>query len=225
MKYLEFEVKDMAISRKAGDKTAPISGSVNYYGVRFNFDEAFSEVPGVKAVEFFKNRRNIRVDLTDGACVIPNEFLCDKLPFEMRIISGNAVATPWAQVTVTESGVIHPEVPDEELPNNMSYVKSLTGDSTVAVIRKGDTGFEFSQNGEDWESGINGIPDVPKMPKNAKYVRRNGDWVQYEEPEPVQGLSGETVSVTELATDAELSAVIAKINEVIGALKVRGVTV
>lgn len=224
MQYLEFDVKDMKISKSASDKTTPISGSVNYYGMHFNFDEAFAAVPGAKSVEFYKNKRNIRVGLLDGACRIPNEMLADKAAFEIRVISGDIVGTPWISVGVTESGIIQSEIPEEESPENMSYVKTLTGDSMVALLRKGPTGLEYSQNGEDWESGVSGVPDVPKTPDGAAYLRKNGDWVVYEAPETVDGLTGTAEEVQELETDSELSAVIAKVNELIGCLKERGVT-
>lgn len=224
MKYLEYDVKNMTISRTAGDKAALVGGAVNYFGLHFNFDEEFAAISGVKSVEFFKNRKNIRVDLVDGACAIPNEILTEKTPFEMRIISGNVVATPWVQVAITESGAIYPEAPEENLPETMDYVKTLVGDEAVAMLRKGANGLEFSQDGSEWEIGISGIPDVPKTPKNATYVRKNGDWVQYEEPEAVEGFTGTAQEITELASDADSTTVIAKINEVIGALKTRGVT-
>ena len=223
MKYLEFEVKNMAISRAQGDKINPVSGSVNYFGVHFIFDEEFGLIPGTKSVEFYKNKKNIRRDLVDGGCVIPKEMLVDKTAFEIRVISGSEVATPWVTISVTESGSIQPDIPEEELPESLGYVKTQTGDSAVAMLRKGANGLEFSQNGEDWEGGVNGIPDVPKTPKDATYVRKNGDWVQFEAPEQVEGLTGTAVSVEELATDADLTAVVAKINEIIGALKDRGV--
>lgn len=224
MKYLEYDVKNMAISRTAADKTNLVSGAVNYFGLHFNFDEEFSTIAGTKSVEFYKNRKNTRVDLVDGACAIPNEILIDKTPFEIRVISGNMVATPWTSIQITESGAIQPETPDEELPETLDYVKTLAGEDAVVMLRKGNSGLEYSQNGEDWESGISGIPDVPKTPKDALYVRKNGDWVQYEEPNDVEGLTGAAQEIAELADDADLTAVIAKINEIIGALKARGVT-
>ena len=224
MKYLEFDVKDMTISRTTGDKTSLVSGAVNFFGVHFNFDEEFGGTAGTKAVEFFKNRNKVRMDLMDGACTVPNEMLADKSPFEMRVISGNMIATPWISVQVAESGMIQPDIPEDDLPETMDYVKTPVGDDTVAMFRKGESGLEFSQNGEDWESGINGIPDVPKTPKNATYVRKNGDWVIQETPEAVEGLSGTAVNVTELAADADLATAISKVNEIIGILAARGIT-
>ncbi len=221
MKFLEFDVSNMAISK--ADKTAFISGAVNYFGIHFNFDEEFQKVAGTKSAEFFKNRNRVRVDLVGDACAVPNEMLADKSSFEVRVISGNMVATPWLSVQVSESGTIQPEIPEEELPETMDYVKTPVGEDAVAMLRKGQSGLEFSQNGEDWESGISGIPDVPKTPKNATYVRKNGDWVQQEEPAQVEGLSGTAVNIAELSEDADMAAVGAQVNEIIGVLVDRGI--
>lgn len=225
MKYLEFDIKNMTITRTAGDKVTLVSGAVNYFGLHFNFDEEFEALTGLKYVEFYKNRRNIKKELINGSCVIPNEMLTDKTAFDVRAINGDMVATPWISVTVTESGTILPESPEEELPDTMSYVKSLIGDNSVALLRKGDAGLEFSPNGSDWESGVSGVPEVPKTPKNATYLRKNGDWVQYEVPETVEGMLGSATEIAELASDADSAAVIGKMNEIIGILKMRGVTV
>lgn len=187
MKCLEFDVNNMVITRTSGDKTALVSGAVNFFGIHFNFDEEFSALSGMKSVEFYKNRRNIHVELLNGACVIPNEMLADKAAFEMRVISGNMVATPWISVPITESGKIEPETPVEELPDALDYVKTLSDNTAVVMLRKGDTGLKFSQNGEVWESGMSRVPEVPKSPKNAAYLRKNGDWVLYETPETVEG--------------------------------------
>ena len=223
MKYLEFDVKNLLISRTAGDKTALISGAVGYFGLHFNFDEEFAALAGLKRVEFFKNRKTIVRDLVDEACAIPKEMLLDKAVFEIRAISGEMVATPWTSVAITESGAIQPEVPEEELPETMSYVKTPAGENTVAMLRNGDNGLEYSVNGEDFEPGINGIPDVPKTSDDKSYLRKNGDWVEYEVPETVEGLVGSTIEIAELATDADLAKVVAKVNELIGALSARGV--
>ena len=226
MKYLEYTVKNMAISSSQGNKTTIVSGAVNYFGLHFTFDEEFLAISGTKSVEFYKNRKNIRRDLVDGSCAIPNEVISDKAPFEIRVICGNVVATPWVTVSITESGAITPQEPEEDLPETLDYVKSLVGDEAVAMLRKGASGLEYSQNGEDWESGISGIPDVPKTPKDAMYLRKNGDWVQYETPETsdVEGLTGTAQDIAELASDADLSTVINKVNEIIGVLKYRGIT-
>ena len=78
MKYLEYSVKNMTISKDTSDKTVLISGAKNYFGLHFSFDDEFSALAGTKAVEFYKNRKTARVDLVDGACAIPNDFLTDK---------------------------------------------------------------------------------------------------------------------------------------------------
>lgn len=178
MKYLEFKVSNMAISRVAGDKTALISGAVNYFGLHFDFDEEFAAIPGAKAVEFYKNRNKIRVDLVDNACVIPNELLTDKQNFEIRVISGNTIGTKWESIGITESGVIMPEEPEEELPATMEYVKTFTGDEAAPLLRATTNGLEYSTNGEDWNSGVSGVPEVPSRPKDAIFGRKNGDWVR-----------------------------------------------
>lgn len=185
MKYLEFEVKNMTLGRKNGDKTAPISGAVNYFGVSVAFDEDFETIPGGKTVEFFKNKVTERRDLVDGKCSIPNEFLKDKDAFEMRVVSGRTVATPWVKIVVTESGPIAPEEPTEDAPENMEYVKTLSGDNAVPYLRAGTNGLEFSHTGEDddWEGALSGVPEVPSKPKGVKYMRVHGDWVPYDEPE------------------------------------------
>lgn len=185
MKYLEFEVKNMALTRKSSDKTAPISGSVNYFGVSVEFDSDFAEVPGGKSVEFFKNKATKKVDLVDGKCSIPNEILKDKDAFEMRVVSGCTVATPWVKISITESGPISPEEPEEEPVEGMEYVKTQSGDNAVPYLRAGTNGLEFSHTGneDEWEGALSGVPEVPAKPKGQKYMRVHGDWVPYEEPE------------------------------------------
>lgn len=178
MKYLEFKVSNMAISRVAGDKTALISGAVNYFGLHFDFDEEFAAIPGAKTVEFYKNRNKIRVDLVDNACAIPNELLTDKQAFEIRVASGNTIGTTWQSIGITESGVIMPEEPEEELPATMEYVKTFTGDEAAPLLRATTNGLEYSTNGEDWNSGVSGVPEVPSRPKDAIFGRTNGDWVR-----------------------------------------------
>lgn len=181
MKYIEFDVKNMTISRSGKDKTNPVSGSVNFYGVQFNFDEEFDAIPGAKAVEFYKGRNTIRRDLVDGRCLIPNDFLRDKTAFEMRVVNGSSVATPWVSVSITESGPIMPEEPEEEAPESMEYVKTLSGEESAPFLRITKKGLEYSQDGKKWQSGVSGVPEVPNDGK--KYVRVNGDWVEYVEPE------------------------------------------
>ena len=205
MKYLEFDVKNMAISRTAGDKTALISGAVNYFGVHFNFDEEFASIPGAKAVEFYKNRNKIRVDLVDGACSIPNELLTDKANFEMRVVSGNTIGTTGASVGITESGVILPETPEEEAPESMEYVKTYTGDQAAPLLRATTNGLEYSTNGEDWNSGVSGVPEVNASPKNAIWGRKWGDWVRIDKiidelKEQISAVTG-TNAIVEVKVD------------------------
>lgn len=178
MKYLEFDVKNMSITKSQKDKTPLISGAVNYFGLQFNFDEEFADIPGAKAVEFCKNRNNVRVDLIDGKCQLPNELLTDKGSFEMRVISGNTIGTKWITMTIEEGGVILPESPDEELPETMEYVKTYTGDEAAPLLRASTNGLEYSTDGVDWNSGVSGVPEVPTRPKDAVFGRTNGDWVR-----------------------------------------------
>lgn len=178
MKYINYDVKNMAISPSQGEKTKLISGAVNYFGLHFNFDDEFAEIPGGKAVEFFKNKQTRRVDLVENQCAIPNELLTDKANFEMRVVSGNTIGTTWLGVGITESGIIMPEEPEEELPESMEYVKTFTGDQSAPLLRASTNGLEYSQNGEDWNSGVSGVPEVPSRPKDAIFGRTNGDWVR-----------------------------------------------
>lgn len=168
----------MAISLAAGEKTKLISGAVNYFGLHFNFDDEFAEIPGAKAVEFFKNKQTRRVDLVDNQCAIPNELLTDKANFEMRVVSGNTIGTTWLGVGITESGIITPEEPEEEALSGMEYVKTASGENAAPYLRASTNGLEYSQNGEDWNSGVSGVPEVPTRPKDAIFGRTNGDWVR-----------------------------------------------
>lgn len=179
MKYLVFDVKNMAITKT--DKTNLISGAVGYFGLHFNFDDEFSEIPGAKAVEFIKKNNKERKDLVDGKCEIPNWILTDKDPFQMRVTCGNTIGTQWASVNITEGGIIMPEEPEEEAPSGMEYVKTQSGENAAPYLRAGTNGLEYSQNGEDWNSGVSGVPEVPNRPKGAAYLRKNGDWVNAEE--------------------------------------------
>lgn len=211
MKYLEFQVKNMAITRTPGDKTALISGAVNYFGLHFEFDEEFASIPGAKAVEFYKNRNKTRRDLVDGTCTIPNELLTDKQAFEIRVISGNTVGTQWQSVPITESGVIMPEEPEEELTETMEYVKTYTGDQAAPLLRASTNGLEYSTNGEDWNSGVSGVPEVPTRPKDAIFGRTNGDWVRIDKmiEEAKSGISEVKVDGTALApTDGSVNIVL-----------------
>ena len=200
LKYLEFDVKNMAISRTVGDKTTLISGAVNYFGVHFNFDEEFASIPGAKAVEFYKNRNKIRVDLVDNQCAIPNELLTDKANFEIRVVSGNTIGTTWLGVGITESGVIMPEEPEEEAPSGMEYVKTASGDEAVPYLREASNGLEYSKDGVDWNSGLDGVPEVPATPKGAIFGRANKDWVRIDKmidelKEQVSNLTGSNAIV------------------------------
>lgn len=181
MKFLEYEIKNMVIQRLSGDKTALISGAVNYFGFHFSFDEDFSSIPGVKSVEISKNRQSQRIDLVEGKCAIPNDLLKDKNAIEFRVLSGNTIATPWVSIGITESGIIMPQSPEEEPEVGMEYVKTYTGDNSAPMLRATTNGLEYSQDGENWISGVSGVPEVPSRPKNAAYLRKNGDWVDAEE--------------------------------------------
>ncbi len=213
MKYINYDVKNMAISPSQGEKTKLISGAVNYFGVHFNFDDEFSAIPGGKAVEFFKNKQTRRVDLVDGECAIPNELLTDKSNFEMRVISGNTIGTTWLSVGITESGVIMPEEPEEEAPSGMEYVKTASGENAAPYLRASTNGLEYSQNGEDWNSGVSGVPEVPTRPKDAIFGRTNGDWVRIDKmiEEAGVGISeikvdGTAIAPVDGSIDIDLSA-------------------
>lgn len=220
MKYLEYSVKNMTISKDTSDKTVLISGAKNYFGLHFSFDDEFSALAGTKAVEFYKNRKTARVDLVDGACAIPNDFLTDKNTFEIRVISGTMIATPWATVAITESGTILPDEPDVEPEAGTEYVKTASGDNAAPYLRAGTNGLEYSQDGEHWNNGVSGVPEVPVLPNDAKYVRKNGDWVVLTDDEL---LAGAATALTELDPSADLATVINKVNEIIGILKDRNI--
>ena len=198
MKYLEFDISNMAITKNSKDKTALISGAVSYFGLHFNFDEEFSDIPGGKAVEFIKKNNKDRKDLVDGKCEIPNWILTDKDTFSMRVTCGNTIGTQWAQVNITEGGIIMPEEP-EEAPSGMEYVKTASGENAAPYLRASTNGLEYSQNGEDWNSGVSGVPEVPSRPKGAAYLRKNGDWVNAEEYLAENG--GETNIINEVQVD------------------------
>lgn len=181
MKYLEFEVKNMAITRASGNTTALISGAVNYFGLHFTFDEEFSEIPGAKSVELSKNKQSRRIDLVDGMCAVPNDLLKDKNAIEFRVLSGNTIATPWTSIGITESGLIMPETPEEEAPSGTEFVKTYTGERAAPLLRSGTNGLEYSVDGENWNSGVSGVPEVPKTKDDYAYLRKNGDWVRADE--------------------------------------------
>lgn len=213
MKYLEFDVKNMSITRTTGDKTALISGAVSYFGLHFNFDEEFADIPGGKAVEFIKKNNKDRRDLVDGKCEIPNWILTDKDTFSMRVTCGNTIGTQWAQVNITEGGIIMPEEPEEEAPSGMEYVKTASGENAAPYLRASTNGLEYSQNGEDWNSGVSGVPEVPTRPKDAIFGRTNGDWVRIDKmiEEAGGGISevkvdGVALTPVDGAVDIDLSA-------------------
>lgn len=199
MKYLEFDISNMAITKNSKDKTALISGAVSYFGLHFNFDEEFADILGGKAVEFIKKNNKDRRDLVDGKCEIPNWILTDKDTFSMRVTCGNTIGTQWAQVNIAEGGIIMPEEPEEEAPSGMEYVKTASGENAAPYLRASTNGLEYSQNGEDWNSGVSGVPEVPSRPKGAAYLRKNGDWVNAEEYLAENG--GETNVINEVQVD------------------------
>lgn len=200
MKYLEFDISNMAITKNSKDKNSLISGSVNYFGLHFNFDEEFADIPGGKVVEFIKKNNKERKDLVDGKCQIPNWILADKDNFSMRVTCGSMIGTQWAQVSITEGGIIMPEEPEEEAPLGMEYVKTASGENAAPYLRASTNGLEYSQNGEDWNSGVSGVPEVPTRPKDAIFGRTNGDWVRIDKmidelKEQVSNLTGSNAIV------------------------------
>lgn len=213
MKYLEFDISNMAITKNSKDKTALISGAVSYFGLHFNFDEEFSDIPGGKAVEFIKKNNKDRRDLVEGKCEIPNWILTDKDNFSMRVTCGTTIGTQWTQVNITEGGIIMPEEPEEEAPSGMEYVKTASGENAAPYLRASTNGLEYSQNGEDWNSGVSGVPEVPTRPKDAIFGRTNGDWVRIDKmiEEAGGGISevkvnGVALTPVEGAVDIDLSA-------------------
>lgn len=199
MKYLEFDISNMAITKNSKDRSTLISGAVSYFGLHFNFDEEFADIPGGKSVEFMKKNNKDRRDLVDGKCEIPNWILTDKDNFSMRVTCGTTIGTQWAQVNITEGGIIMPEEPEEEAPSGMEYVKTASGENAAPYLRASTNGLEYSQNGEDWNSGVSGVPEVPSRPKGAVYLRKNGDWVNAEEYLAENG--GETNVINEVQVD------------------------
>lgn len=205
----------MAITKNSKDKTALISGAVGYFGLMFNFDEEFADIAGAKSVEFIKKNNKERKDLVDGKCEIPNWILTDKDPFQMRVTCGNTIGTQWASVNITESGIIMPEEPEEEAPSGMEYVKTQSGENAAPYLRASTNGLEYSQNGDDWNSGVSGVPEVPSRPKGAAYLRKNGDWVNAEEYLSENGgetnlidevkVNGTALPITDKAVNIDLS--------------------
>lgn len=240
MKYLEFDMANMSLRRAAGESTQLISGASNYFGVHINFDEEFEALPGVKYAEFFKGRNLLKVVLEDGYCAIPNDFLRDKTALEMRVISGNMVATPWLSLAITESGAILPETPGDEAPG-MEYVKSPDGEGAIRFLRIGEHGLEVSQDGKEWQgvpvdSGIKKIQvdgveleltdDAVNINLSA-YVKTEDAKKEYAaktDLEALHTLQGEAAPISALdSSETDTAAIAAKINDIIGLLKTRGI--
>lgn len=211
MKFIPTEVKNFAISKSDG--ILPISGSKNYFGLSFKFDSEFAEIGGSKVCEFFKGRNKVRADIIDGRCMIPNEFLEDKNYFEIRVLSGNTIATPWIPINIIESGTILPEEV-EELPAEYEYVKTLPGENAAPLIRDSEDGLQYSNDGINWKNALNGIPDAPKNSDGKVYVRAYGDWIEID-VDSVGGTSenaiekvlvnGSELEVTDKAVNIDLS--------------------
>lgn len=186
MHYVKFKTVGTTLSKS--DKMPIVSGSVNFYGIEVEFDEFWNDLAGTKTVQFYKNRNRIEHDLVDGRCILPNSFIEDRNPFEIRVCSGDSFATPWIQVVLSEGGPLFTDAPDEGLPEELSYVKTLKGEYAIALLRNGSTGLEYSINGVDWESAINGIPDVPRNTEDISYVRKRGDWVPLEKGNAISNI-------------------------------------
>lgn len=225
MKYVQVKVSNMTLIRNTSDKTVPISGSVGFFGVSVEMDDEFGNLSGTKSVEFFKNKHIAKAELIDGKCQIPNELLKDNKPFEIRVVNGTSIATPWLSIAISESGIITPEDAPDPAPESMEYVKTKGGDNAVPYLQASTNGLEFSKDGTTWEAGISGVPEVPAKPKDAKYLRKNGDWVLYEEPEMAEGLQGTAEVMTKIddPSGANIKDVGTKLNNLIDALVARGV--
>lgn len=186
MHYVKFKTVGTTLSKS--DKMPIVSGSMDFYGIEVIFDEFWINIPGTKQVEFYKNRRYEKLDLVEGISILPNEFIADKYPYEMRVSSGNMIATPWISVTLTEGGPLFTDKPDEEIPENLSFVKTPKGDQSISQLRAGTNGLEYSINGIDWESAINGIPDVPRNTDDISYLRKRGDWIPAEKGDAISNI-------------------------------------
>lgn len=186
MRYIKFKASEFSLTRD--DKTPIVSGSIDFYGIEIAFDEFWKNLPGTKQIEYYKSRRYEKFDLVEERCILPNEFIADKAPFEMRLSSGDTIATPWISVMITEGGPLFSDKPDEELPENLSFVKTPKGDNAISQLRVGETGLEYSINGIDWEAAINGIPDVPRNTDDISYLRKRGDWIPKEKGEAISDI-------------------------------------
>lgn len=178
MHYVKFKTVGTTLSKN--DKMPIVSGSINFYGIEIEFDDFWENISGTKTVQFYKNRNRTEHDLVDGRCILPNSFIEDKNPFEMRVCSGDSFATPWIQVILSEGGPIFSDSPDEELPDELSFVKTPKSDNAISQLRVNENILEYSVNGIDWESAVNGIPDVPRNSEDVSYLRKRGDWVPVE---------------------------------------------
>lgn len=187
MRYIKFKASEFSLTRD--DKTPIVSGSIDFYGIEITFDELWKNLPGTKQIEFYKSRRYEKLDLVEERCILPNDFIADKAPFEMRLSSGDTIATPWISVTLTEGGPLFADKPDEEIPENLSFVKTPKGDNAISQLRVGENGLEYSINGIDWEAAINGIPDVPRNTDDISYLRKRGDWIPKEKGEAISDIS------------------------------------
>jgi hypothetical protein len=241
MKYITVKIQNMAISRSSGDTIIPISGAVDFFGVDVVMDDDFSGLSGTKSVEFYKNKHTVRVDLIGGQCAIPNDFLKDNKPFDLRVLNGNTVGTTWLTIPVVESGIIMPEDTPSPPPAAYEYVKTESGDTAVPYLRSGTNGLEYSTDGTDWQSGVSGVPDVPSTPAGQKYLRTIGDWVPYEAPATVdlsnyatltdlsnlKVLTGDASALEQLSdpSTAQIEDVATKLNAVIALLIARGIAV
>lgn len=188
MHYVKFKTVGTTLSKS--DKMPIVSGSINFYGIEIEFDDFWKNLSGTKTVQFYKNRNRIENDLVENRCVLPNAFIEDRNPFEMRVCSGDSFATPWIQVVLSEGGPLFSDIPDEDLPEELSFVKTPKGEQAISQLRAGTNGLEYSVNGIDWESAINGIPDVPKTAHDESYLRKRGDWVPTEKGEAILDLVG-----------------------------------
>lgn len=188
MHYVKFKTVGPTLSKS--DKMPIVSGSINFYGIEVEFDDFWNNLSGTKTIQFYKNRNRVEHDLVDGKCVLPNSFIEDKNPFEMRVCSGESFATPWIQVVLSEGGPIFSDIPDEDLPEELTFVKTPKGERGISQLRAGENGLEYSTNGIDWESAINGIPDVPRSSDDISYMRKRGDWVPAEKGNAISDLSG-----------------------------------
>lgn len=245
MKYLQYSVSNMAVSRDNTDRTIVTSGAVGYYGIELTFDEEFAEIAGTKAVEFYKDKHTYRRNVADGKVTIPTEVLKDAKGFDFRVVSGSTVATGWATVGVTESGVIEEESPDTPAPAGYEYVKTPSGDEAAPYFRVGTNGLEYSKDGTNFVPGLEGVQDVPATPSGQGYIRKNGEWEAFDADEvitevklngtalaktdgsvnvEVEGLQGVATQLEKLdADETDAATIVATVNSIIDLLQSRGI--